>query len=211
MQKKIINYYSFIMMILFVIYNVILKDLKIGGLLYVLFMIILSIFNIKVILKYSKDIKYKKIFIIIFCIITVLLSRNGLQYIFGIINVLILIIVCYKEKILGKEIFIIGAVVITVLGLPLLFNFLLRFGASLSTDADRQDIYEDMHYYCENNYEVYGYSMGAMDKMHYSIGKHYDILNINDIIYITYNKRNEVSQEKYDKYLDTHKCTLVGE
>ena len=73
------------------------------------------------------------------------------------------------------------------------------------------DIYNDMHYYCENNYEVYTYSGGAMDKFHYSIGKYYDILDIDGIIYISYNERNEVSKKKYDNYLKEHKCRLVSD
>lgn len=94
--------------------------------------------------------------------------------------------------------------------LPLFFVFLLAFGIGLDEES-MNDIYDDMHYYCDNNYEVYSYSAGAMDSFHYSIGKHYEILNGNGIIYISYNEQNEVSQEEYENYLNTHKCKLVGD
>lgn len=50
-----------------------------------------------------------------------------------------------------------------------------------------------------------------MDGFHYSIGKHYDILNIGDIINIIYSERNETTQEEYENYVKNHKCTLVGD
>ena len=72
-------------------------------------------------------------------------------------------------------------------------------------------IYEDTHYYCNKNYEIYSYSNSAGDIFHYSIGKHYDFLNINDIIHITYNEQNEVKKYDYDNYLKKHKCRLAGD
>lgn len=105
---------------------------------------------------------------------------------------------------------IIIGLIVSIFFLPLFFIFLLCFGTSMSEESGRNDIYEDMHYYCENNYEVYSYSAGAMDRFHYSIGKHYEFLDIDGIIYISYNERNEVSQEEYNNYLNTHKCKLVG-
>lgn len=73
------------------------------------------------------------------------------------------------------------------------------------------NIYEDTHFYCDNNYEVYSYSAGAMDGFHYSIGKHYKILDINGIIKISFNNQNEATQNQYETYLERHNCELVGE
>ena len=50
-----------------------------------------------------------------------------------------------------------------------------------------------------------------MDRFHYSIDKHYDFLNIDGIIYISYNERNEVGKNEYNEYLNTHKCKLTGD
>ena len=95
--------------------------------------------------------------------------------------------------------------------LPLFFVFLLAFGTGLDEESGMNDIYDDMHYYCNNNYEVYSYSAGAMDSFHYSIGKHYEILNISGIINISYNERNEKTLDEYEIYLETHNCELVGD
>ena len=45
MKKNIIDYYALIMMILFIIYNTVLRDLKIGGLFYQIYMIVLIILD----------------------------------------------------------------------------------------------------------------------------------------------------------------------
>ena len=78
------------------------------------------------------------------------------------------------------------SVLIVILGyiffLPLFFVFLLAFSTGLDEESGMNDIYDDMHYYCDNNYEVYSYSAGVMDSFHYSIGKHYEILNISGTI-----------------------------
>ena len=36
-------------------------------------------------------------------------------------------------------------------------------------------------------------------------------IDIDGIIYISYNKRNEVSQGEYEYFFNTHKCELVGD
>ena len=94
---------------------------------------------------------------------------------------------------------------------PLFFIFLLSFGTNLDEEREMNNIYDDTHYYCDNNYEVYSYSAGAMDSFHYSIGKHYEILNISGIINISYNERNEKTHDEYEAYLETHNCELVGD
>ena len=73
------------------------------------------------------------------------------------------------------------------------------------------DIYRDTHYYCENNYEVYSYSNGATDKFHYSIGKHYEFLNINNMINISYRKRTEKNYNEYESYINMHHCQLIDD
>ncbi len=211
MKNNIINYYALIMMILFIIYNLILEDLKIGGLLYQIFMIILIILNIITLIIYKKSIKYKKLIIIFYFLTWLLLSKNSLQCIFAISNMITLIIIGFRESNFIKILSILITLFFAVFFMPLLFVYLLAFGASLSEESGRNDIYDDMHYYCENNYEVYSFSAGAMDHFHYSIGKHYEFLDIDSIIYISYNERNEVSKKEYDDYLNNHKCKLVGD
>ena len=126
-------------------------------------------------------------------------------------NLFILIAIGFMESNFVKVISVLITLFFVVFSMPLLFVYLLRYGAGIGEESGRNDIYDDMHYYCENNYEVYSYSAGAMDRFHYSIGKYYEFLNIDGIIYISYNERNEVSQEEYSNYLYTHKCKLVGD
>lgn len=73
------------------------------------------------------------------------------------------------------------------------------------------DIYEDTHYYCNDDYEIYSYSGGAFDGFHYIIGKHYEFINIDGIIEVNYSEKNEVSKEEYDVFLKDHNCKLVGD
>lgn len=211
MKKKIIDYYALIMMILFIVYNLILKDLKIGGLLYQIFMFVLIILNLIILIKFRKRIKLKGLIIVIYFFIWMLLSKNALQCAFGISSMITLIIIGFLESNFIKVMSILITLFFAVFSMPLLFVYLLAFGTGISEESDRNDIYDDMHYFCDNNYEVYSYSAGAMDRFHYSIGKHYEFLDIDDIIYISYNERNEVSQEEHENYLNTHKCKLVGD
>lgn len=209
MKKILINYYAVIMMILFIIYNFTLENLKIGGLLYQLYMIILIIFNVIILIKFRKDIKCKSLVIFVYFLIC-LFSKNTLQCYFVFSNIIILCITGFMESNFVKFISIFIIIFDTIFFYPLLFIFLLGF-SDVNDEKGLDDIYKDMHYYCDNNYEVYSYSQGAMDKFHYSIGKHYEILNIDGIIYISYNERNEKTQQEYDEYINNHNCSLVGD
>lgn len=211
MKKNIIDYYALIIMILFIVYNQILNNLKIVGLLYQIFMLALIILNIIVLIIFRKRIKFKGLIIVVYFFTWLLLSKNTLQCLFGISNMITLIVIGFMESNFIKIVSIFIALFFVVFSLPLFFVYLLAFGTSISEESGRNDIYENMHYYCKNNYEVYSYSAGAMDRFHYSIGKHYEFLDINGIINISYNERNEVSQEEYNEYLNTHKCKLVGD
>lgn len=211
MKKNIIDYYALIMMILFIIYNIIFKDLKIGGLLYQIFMVVLIVLNITILMKFRKRIKLKGLIIVIYFLIWFIFSKNALQCFFAISNMIILIAIGFMESNFIKVLSILIGLFFVVFSMPLFLAFLLTYGIGISEESGRNDIYDDMHFYCENNYEVYSYSAGAMDRFHYSVGKHYEFLDIDGIIYISYKERKEVSQEEYNNYLNTHKCKLVGD
>ena len=210
MNKNYINYYFFIMALFFITYNIIFESLKISGSLYKLFMILLIIINSIVLFILNKKISLKKIILIIY-IFTIVKSKNQLQFFFALSNIIILCIIGFQESNLIKTISIFILIITLTYSLPLLFVFLLEFGTELDEDVYMNKIYEDTHYYCNKNYEIYSYSNSAGDVFHYSIGKHYDFLNINDIIHITYNEQNEVKKYDYDNYLKKHKCRLVGD
>ena len=65
-MKKIINYYPLIMMIIFIIYNTILENIKIGGVVYNVFMIIMIIINAFILILFRKSIKLKGLIITIY-------------------------------------------------------------------------------------------------------------------------------------------------
>ena len=209
-NKNYTNYYFFIMALFFITYNIIFESLKISGSLYKLFMILLIIINSIVLFILNKKISFKKIILIIY-IFTIVKSKNQLQFFFALSNIIILCIIGFQESNLIKTISIFILIITLTYSLPLLFVFLLEFGTELDEDVYMNKIYEDTHYYCNKNYEIYSYSNSAGDVFHYSIGKHYDFLNINDIIHITYNEQNEVKKYDYDNYLKKHKCRLVGD
>ncbi len=210
MKKTIINYYTVIMFILFILYNITLENLKIGGLLYQSIMIIVIILNSMVLLKFRQEIKGKGILIISYLLVW-LFSKNMLQCIFDFSNILILCIIGFRKSSFIKVISILIISFITVFFLPFYFIFLLLFGTSFKEEVGRNDIYEDMHYYCENHYEIYSYSLGAMDDFHYSIGKYYEFLNLGDILDISYHERISKTEVEYKKFLKSHSCRLVGD
>lgn len=210
MRKNFIDYYALVMLMLFIIYNLFLESLKIYGLLYQIFMFIIIIVNAIILIIFRKKIKYKTLIIIVYLLIW-LFSKNTLQCFFAFSNIILLCVTGFMEKHSIKIILVLIAIFGYIFFLPLFFVFLLAFGTGLDEERGMNDIYDDTHYYCDNNYEVYSYSAGAMDGFHYSIGKHYEILNISGIINISYNERNEKTQDEYEIYLETHNCELVGD
>ncbi len=205
-----IDNYALTILLLYIIYNIILRYLLISGMLYQLFMYLLIIINNIILIKYRKHIKYKTLIIIIYLLLGIF-SKNIFQYLFGLSNIIVLIIIGFKESRIIKIISILVIIISIKYFILILFILAFTFGNSINSDIITNDIYEKTHYYCNNHYEAYAYSKGAMDKYHYSIGKHYVILNLNDIIYISYNQRNEVSNAKYNDYINKNNCRLVSD
>lgn len=209
MRRNFIDYYALVILMLFIVYNLFLENLHIYGLLYQVFMFLLIMLNVFILIIFRKRIRYKTLIIIVY-LFSWLFSKNALQCFFAFSNIMLLCITGCMEKYSIKII----SVLIVILGyinfFPLLFIFLLAFGTGLDEEVGVNGIYDDMHYYCDNNYEVYSYSAGAMDSFHYNIGKHYEILNLSGIINISYIEKNEKTYDDYKTYLETHNCKLVG-
>lgn len=208
LKNTLINYYALITLILFIIYNLILKSLKIGGSFYRIFMIGLIVLNARVLIKNRNRIKYKNLALLLYFFL-VFFSKNSFQCFFDFFNLIILCRIGFKNSLVTKILTLLITLITFLFFYPLLFAFLLIFGTSWKEEVKRKDIYKDSHYYCTNHDEVYTYSAGAMDSFHYSIGKYYEILNIEGILYISYHNRNEVSKEEYENYLSNHECTLI--
>lgn len=205
MKKNLINNYGILIMILFIINNIVLVDLHVQGVLYIFSMELIILLNILVIIKYKREIKYKSLIIISFLII--LFSKDIYNLIFYITNVITFIIVGIIESKINQIAIILVGVIFAVFHPVILFYILFLILES----NDNSSIYEDTHYHCDNNYNVYAYSGGAMDSFHYNISKDYEILNIDGIITIIYDKRNEKSYEEYNNFINNHNCKLVGE
>lgn len=203
MRKKFVNYYSLIILTLFILFNIVLDNLKFDGILYLILIILINIFHTIFILKNIVQIKYKKF---VFPILFILLpSSNSIYHFLYAFSSIILLAMGCSSKTTKIMIFL-----LTLASLPYLF-FCLLLSYDLVKQEGLDDIYEDTHYYCNNNYEIYSYSSGMLDSFHYSIGKHYEFLNIDDIIYIAYRERNEITKDEYDNYISNHNCYLVGE
>ncbi len=212
MKKIFINYYAVIIFILYLFDNTILYKLKVSGPLYIILLDIFLISNIILLSIKRKEIKFKTIIIIAF-ILTIGLSKNLYQLLYVNINVITLLITGFKENKFIKIIFVL-LIVFLIRFAPLIF-FILIFtsGDNGEFGATNKDfIYEDTHYYCNNNYESYAFSAGAMDSYHYYIGKNYKIINIDGIINIVYKGGNIVSKDEYNKYNENklNNCKTIG-
>lgn len=213
MKKFLINYYAVIIQLLFIIYNTIFRYIRIGGYLYQISMLLLIASNIIALLKLRKNIKYKSLTIILYFLVC-LFSKDVLQGFFGISSMITLIVIGFRENDFIKVIGILTTLFIFIFTFVFPILPVLLF-ALILVDVDRgkemYGVYEETHYYCDNNYEVYVYSASAMDGFHYNIGKYYEILNINDIIYINYNhKQKSISEQEYKDYIKNNNCHLIS-
>ena len=192
MKKNLINNYAIIMLVLYWFNNVTLNSLKMEGQLYQIIMIIIIIVNAIILIVFKKNIKYKEIVCIIY-FFTWIFSKNILQCYFNFSNIVVLVGICLNDGKFMKEFAIIIALIVFIFFLPLFFIYILFIGIGMSEELGKKEIYEEMHYNYKNNYKAYSNSTSAMDKFHYSISKHYEIIDIDDIIYI---KMNEMKYHK---------------
>lgn len=213
MKKFLINYYALIIQVLFIIYNTVFRNIRIGGYLYQISMLLFITSNIMALIKLKKNIKYKSLTIFLYFLVC-LFSKDVLQGFFGISSMVTLIVIGFRENDFIKVIGILTALFIFIFTfvfpiIPILLFILIR--VDIDRGKEMYGVYEETHYYCDNNYEVYAYSSGAWDSAHYNIGKHYEILNIDDIIYINYNhKQKSISEQEYNDYIKNNNCHLIG-
>ena len=196
------KYYAVILLVLFLIYNL-FKNFVIEGLLYQIFMIGLIIINGIILFKYKDEIDYKKVVGVIY-FLAGFFSKNIFQCYFAFSNV---IIICVIESLRNKKSNVPLIVMEVLLFLvPSIIVSHLFIGTRYDKNFMRNDISKDYYYLCDNNVSSYRFSGTANDSYHYSIGKYYEIVKINNLLYIAYDERNEVSQKEYKKYIAEHKC-----
>lgn len=203
MKQKIkmflINYYLFFIFVFLILINSIVNYVVIKGLLYYLVIILIILINFFIVLKYENNIKFKNLFFILF-IISVLFDKTNLYRLISL-STLVAIIITGFEK--SKFIMISTYALAVFVGIA--FPFLILFMFAPGEDP----IYEDMHYYC-GEYEIYSYSYGAMDRFHYKVNRHYEIIYLKNIIEISYNEviSDSDSDEQYNFILKNNKCIL---
>lgn len=235
-KKMIINYYALIMLFLFLIYNLIYNwsYLKIEGLLYELLIKLIICVNVNILIHFRKEIKLKKLMFIIYSVILIgyfysfgLLLKSPLQDVFCFCNIVVFLVLGFMESNYFKVVSIMFLTFIAIFFFKYYqqwpFAYLVAFDKKRLTQEltiQKYNKIDDKLYYCENNYKVHSYV--ALDLktihdpnedveiFHYFIGKHYEILSMNPIINISYDNRKEFSIKDYEKYLNSHKCTLVG-
>ena len=122
-----------------------------------------------------------------------------------------------KEKLgMDKSVYVISIVLkfigltlfILIVSFLIIFFLLVLFLWIIHNPGD--DIYDDTHYYCGDNYEIYIASAGATDKYHYYIKSEIEILLFGNFK-IVYTKEDERTKEDYDYILKNYECSLAGE
>ena len=204
-KEKVTTYYIIIITILFIINNILLRNLIISGFMYHIIMIALTVLNIRFLLKNQEKIECKKIGILICCLIWII-SKNFYGIILVLSTLITLIVIEYSKSLIIKVLAYIIALIVSIVFIP--FLYLQIIVTSIFSYDD--DAFEDSHYYCENHYEAYVYSAGAIDSYHHNIGKHYDFLDLGVIISVSYKGGHEVSTEEYNKFIETHNCKRNG-
>lgn len=198
----ITKYYLLIVYIFFLTFNLFLTKLVVDGIAYYIFMILLNIFNVYFIIKKNKYLKLKNSLYILL-LLSIIYCKNIFYVILLLNTIIFLTVLNFKDNKVIKVLSIICSTTIILYIQGILFVILL-------TVFNGNEIYEDTHYYCNNNYEIYYYSGGAMDSFHYSVVKRYKIIEFNNIIKIVYNKNIGNSLEEYNKVLENMECKLVG-
>ena len=136
MKKILINYYAILMMVLFIFYNIVLINLRIGGLLYQIFMLTFIFLNATLLIRFRKEIKGKSFVIIVYFLLW-LFSKNTLQVLFAISNMIILIIIGFMGSHVVKVISIAIAIFVYLFFLVLFFAFLISLG-TLNEERERK-------------------------------------------------------------------------
>lgn len=174
-------------------------------------MIALIFLNIYILIKFRKEIKFKNLIITVYFFTCLLLSKDVLQWVFSYTSMVTLTIFEFMKSNIAKLIAIILVTIIATFFILLFFAFSILFLVICLLLSGNYNIIYGTHYYCEKNYEIYAYSSGALGIAHYNIGKHYEFLDIDGIIYIYYSERNEVSEKDYYNFLKNYECRLVSD
>lgn len=203
--NKIISYYYVLLEIILFSFLILEQySFYFKGVLYHVFMVLFVLLNILLIVKYNDVLKFKKPFYI--SLIVYLIFLNNI-YLFILIVILFFLILFLNTDVK----FIYYTFLVTSLFACFLFpiTFLRVLSVGIQGNSIRDDIYEDYHYDC-GKYEIFYYSAGAMDGMHYAVVKKHVYVKIDNIIEIGYDKQISDSLKEYNKVYQNNKCKKIG-
>ena len=200
MNKKTLYIYIIGMLICYILYNYIFKNILIGGVLYRILMILLIIFNGIQLIQNKEQIDNKASIIIVIYIFMLFSSRNLFQFLFNLSNIIILIIIEKQRKLFTKTslYFVVGSIyffsLLVLLRVPLLVK-------NYKSDFTRME--PKTYYQCNNNMEAYIISLPSINgnEEDYYIGEKYEIVDM-DGLFIIYNNSKEVNYSYYFNYID---------
>ena len=200
MNKKTLYIYIIGMLICYILYNYIFKNILIGGVLYRILMILLIIFNSIHLIQNKEHIDNKVSIIIVIYIFMLFSSRNLFQFLFNLSNIIILIIIEKQRKLFTKTslYFIVGSIYF--------FSFLvlLRIPSLVKNyKSDFTRLEPKRYYKCKNNMEAYIISLPSINgnDEYYYIGSINNILDINYFFIINTNTK-EVNYNEFYNYID---------
>ena len=96
-------------------------------------------------------------------------------------------------------------IIIYIMSSPFLFIYIVIHSLSF------KDEYYSSIYQCEKNINVYVYSRGAMSSFEYAIGKEYEFFSVDDIINVSYSKKEDIDDDTFHEVLEKYNCSLVGD
>lgn len=207
MKKILTEYYAIFVFGIFLLCNIIFKDIHISGTIYEYFMYFIIGLNAIFLTSFRQKMKYCNFVIIayiVFYIILWMYSKNVFQFAFGLSNMLILIVISSFYNIKSRTIsFII--LILGVLYFPIVTFIAFGMILFISEKEPRRHIYPEMHYYCDDDIEVYAFSGGATDSYHYNLDHRFEFKITHDLnLIFTY--RKSLDGDTYSNYIYEHDC-----
>lgn len=204
MKKLISYYYVFLEIILFIFLSLEVDSFYFKGILYHAIMISFIFLSLFIIIKYNKILKFKKTFYASLIFYFVLIS-NIYLFILLILIFFAILILNYENKFICY--YFAGVSVLSCLVLPITIFFILLKFSSIGFNGNnvRNYMYEDTYYNC-GKYEIFYYSGGAMDSMHFAVLERHQYIKIGNILEVGYDKQVGDTKEDYNNIKQNNKC-----
>lgn len=177
------------------------------GFLYHLFMIMVLLLSLFITYKFNNTMKFKKTFYILLPIDALVIS-NPYLYILLIISIIEMLVLNYKSKFICIVFGMVALICILFFPIVVLLSFMRMELISEDGNRLRSMAYDEEHYKC-GKYEIFSYSGGAMDHMHYAVIEPNIVIKIGNALDIGYDNQVGYTLEDYNKILHDKKCKKV--